>query len=186
MATSFLATTQTGGFLYPIYDCWIQLGDRPQDRIDLYALPELQDSKQATYSDQPIQGRAAAVKTYSYSSNRTIGCTLHLYVTEQADIKRNLDIIRKIASLTHPEYQNTYLPPRVARMKCGKLLSEDAAGVPVVLKTYNVSYDTAMQWFYDETIGTYMPLHVQISTDWDVVYSWTSLPGAEDVIKGNY
>jgi hypothetical protein len=154
--------------------------------VPLYALPELQDSKSVQYADQTIQGRAATVKTYSYSNDRTIGLTLHLYVTQQSDIKRNLDIIRRIASLAHPQYENTYLPPKIARMKCGQLLSADEFGIPVLMTSYNVSYDTDMQWFYDETIKTYMPLHVSISTEWCVVYSWTSLPGAEDVLKGNY
>jgi hypothetical protein len=200
MATSFLATTEQQGKLNPIPHCWIYLGNLTEFQISdaadgsendpnfvrLYALPELQDGKSVQYADQTIQGRAAPVKTYSYSSDRNIGLTLHLYVTQSSDITRNLDIIRRIASLAHPEYNNTYLPPKIARMRCGKLLSEDAWGIPVLLTSYNVSYDTDIQWFYDEDTQTYMPLHVSISTEWSVIYSWTSLPGSADVLQGNY
>ena len=57
-------------------------------------------------------------------------------------------------------------------------------GVPVVLKSYNVQYDTAVQWY--EVNGTFMPLHVSIASEWDVIYSWGLLPGHADVLKGNY
>jgi len=184
---NFLATKSSDGSpLREVPDCWIQLGDQDEDKIKLYALPEIQDSKAVTYSDQTIQGRAAPVKTYAHSENRTINLVLHLYVTTVQDIQDNLNTIRKIASLAHPEYSNTYLPPRIARIKCGKLLSDSASGVPVVLKQYDVNYETDIQWFYDKVAQTYMPLHVSIQTSWDVVYSWTNLPGYADVILGRY
>ncbi len=194
---NFLATKPSGGSpLKPIPHCWIDLGGGDinpnrvgpdlNDRIELFALPEIQDSKSVNYSDQIIQGRAAPVKTYANSSNRTINLVLHLYVTTLEDIENNLNTIRKIAALTHPEYDGTYLPPRIARIKCGKLLSESPSGVPVVLKQYDVNYETDVQWFYHEVLQTYMPLHVSIQTSWDVVYSWTNLPGYSDVIKGAY
>lgn len=186
MPENFLATNREIGDLRPIPNCWIQLGEQEEDQITLYSLPQISESKTVEYSDQTIQGRAAPVKTYAYSSNRTITLTLHLYVTRNTDIERNLNIIRRIAALAHPEYNNTYLPPRIARIKCGKLLGEDSTGTPVVLKSYDVSYDTNIQWFYDEQLQTYMPLHVEISTQWDVVYSWQSLPGHNDVLVGNY
>lgn len=190
MAYSFYSTDWISGDLLPIPDCWIDLGtsvlsggDENSGRISLYALPEISDAKSVLYSDQPIQGRAAPVKTYSYSENRTISFTIHLYVTKQSDIGRNLTIIRRISSLAHPEYQNSFLPPRVAKIKCGKLLGENP--VPVVIKSYSIEYDTSIQWFYDEQYG-YMPLHVSIPTEWDVIYSWMNLPGAEDVLLGRY
>lgn len=186
MPNNFLSTTTDRGLLKPIPDCWVQFGDQEEDRIELYALPEIGESKGAEYSDQPIQGRAAPVKTYAGSSNRTISFVMHLYVTTEQDIFRNLVTIRRIASLVHPEYNNTYLPPRVARLKCGRLLSDDPDGVPVVLKNYDITYETEIQWFYSENFQTYMPLHVAINTEWDVVYSWTSLPGADDVLEGRY
>ena len=99
---------------------------------------------------------------------------------------RNLGIIRKISSLTHPEYRQTYLPPRMAKIKCGQLLSSSPDGVPVLLKDYSINYETKVQWFYSEKIKTYMPLHVSIQTNWDIIYSWQSLPGADDVLEGKY
>ncbi len=192
---NFIATESGRYDLTPLHDCWIELpGSTLQqdngslylkdNRILLYSLPEIRDAKEALYSDQNIQGRSSPIKTYSYSSNRTIGLTIHLYVTTSEDIKRNLTIIRGISALVHPEYNNTYSPPRIAKMKCGKLLSNDA--VSVILKSYEVQYETAVQWFWDEEIDTYMPLHVSIPTQWDVVYDWERLPGHADVILGQY
>lgn len=189
---NFLATSNVPGELRPVEYCWIQLGGGKDDRLTLYALPELSDSKTVEYSDQSIHGRAAPVKTYSMSSNRTIGLVIHLYVTRTDEVTRNLDMIRKIAALAHPEYDGTYLPPRIAKIKCGNLLTDRPDGVPVVLKSYNVQYDTDIQWFFDEKTSTYMPLHVSIDTQWDVVYSWLAdparggLPGYADVLLGHY
>jgi len=195
---NFLATRRsgtTGNYnLTAIPNCWVQVdASNPDTRIALYALPEINDAKQVSYSDQPIQGRAAPVKTYANSSNRTIGFIIHLYVTTNTDIKRNLNIIRGIASLAHPQYAGTYLPPNIARLKCGKLLSSDTLatgelyeGIPVVLMSYSVNYDVNVQWFYDDTLETYMPLHVSIDTQWNEVYSWNSLPGADSVLLGRY
>ena len=171
------------GDLYPIEDCWLQFGDG--EKMPFYALPELQESKSVSYADQPIQGRAAPVKTYSYSENRTFGLTIHMYVTKTADIARNLGWIRKVAALAHPEYNGTYLPPRVARLRCGNLLGKNPNGEPVVLKSYDISYDNSVQWYRNDD-GDYMPLHVAISTQWDVVYSWSWLPGQADVMVGSY
>lgn len=186
MPIDFLSTNRETGDLRAVPDCWIQFGNDDEDRVELYALPQISDRKDVSYSDQPIQGRSAPVKTYSNSSNRSINFTIHLFVTKNLDIERNLNLIRRISALAHPEYNNTYLPPRIARLKCGKLLGEDANGIPVVLKNYEVTYDTNVQWFYDEQLKTYMPLHVELTTSWDVVYSWQSLPGHDDVLIGNY
>ena len=195
---NFLATDASHYNLTPLPDCWIQLPDSglPDDKIELFALPEITDAKEAIYSDQTIQGRSSPVKTYSYSSNRTISLTMHLYVTQNTDILRNLSIIRAVSALAHPEYNNTYLPPRIAKLKCGRLLSDDPGGVNVILRSYEVTYETEVQWFYQDSIydksgvlvsaGTYMPLHVSLPTQWDVVYDWQKLPGQQDVINGSY
>jgi hypothetical protein len=188
MPDNFLATNISDGDLRFVPECFLLVEGvvGGSIRVDFRALPEISDSKSVRYSDQPIQGRAAPVKTYAYSENRTISFTMHIYVTKQEDIRINLGIIRLIDSLAHPQYENSYLPPRVARLKCGKLLSEDELGVPVVLKSYEIQYDNSVQWFWDEGTQTYMPLHVAIPCQFDVVYSWTSLPGAESVLRGNY
>lgn len=195
---NFIATESGSYNLTPLPECWIELPASSfrdpetgqseivlkDQKILLYSLPELTDAKEAMYSDQTIQGRSSPVKTYSNSSNRTIGMIIHLYVTTKEDIKRNLSIIRGISALVHPEYNNTYLPPRVAKMKCGKLLSNSP--ISVVLRSYNITYETNIQWFWDEDLETYMPLHVSIPTQWDVVYDWRKLPGHADVILGRY
>ena len=111
---------------------------------------------------------------------------MHLYVTQKSDIARNLAIIRGISALVHPEYNNTYLPPNIAKLKCGKILSDDPNGTSVILRSYDIVYATDVQWFWDEELSTYMPLHVSIPTQWDVVYDWTKLPGHRDVIRGDY
>lgn len=181
----YLATDRESGDLNAIKDCWIQLpGFGGDDRIELNALPEISDAKTVSYADQTIQGRAAPVKTYASSDNRTISFTMHLYVTKEEDVENNLRIIRAIAALTHPEYNGSYLPPKIARIKCGNLLGSQVGGVPVVLKSYNVQYDTAVQWY--EVGGNYMPLHVSIASEWDVIYSWQLLPGHDSVLRGEY
>lgn len=206
MAENFKATDSSTFNLTPLPDCWIMLPGSgfKDDKIRLFALPEITDTKEAIYSDQTVQGRSSPVKTYSYSSNRTISLIMHLYVTQNSDIERNLKIIRAISALAHPEYNNTYLPPRVAKLKCGRLISDDPDGANVILRSYEVTYETEVQWFWQDAIepeqlppgvfgppspgkqGTYMPLHVSIPTQWDVVYDWQKLPGHQDVIEGRY
>ncbi len=176
MVESFLATDQEEGFLNEIPGCKITT---PDEIITLKALPEISESKSVIYADQPIQGRAAPVKTYAYSENRTISLTIHLYVSIRDDIKLNMRYIRAISALAHPEYGGTYNPPQIAQIKCAHL--DD---VPVVLKSYQLQYDNTVQWFNEGDI--YMPLHLSIQTEWDVVYSHVSLPGHADVIRGAY
>ncbi len=179
---SKLQATARNGKILEISDCCIITPDNKQ--IKFYSLPEIHDSKSAQYGDQPIQGRSSTVKTYSYSSNRKISLSIHLYVTREDDIENNMAVIRNISALVHPQYDNTYLPPPIARLKCGTLFNDDDNGIPVVLMNYSINYPTEVQWFRYEKI--YMPLHVTIQTEWDVVYSWQNLPGYQDVLSGKY
>ena len=59
--------TITGGALRPIKDCYILIPYNTQDnsilvgnpvfRLEMKVLPELSDTKSATYSDEPLMGR---------------------------------------------------------------------------------------------------------------------------------
>lgn len=182
--TNWNATETGNGYpLKPIPDCYIDTGEN--GKIEFYSLPNITDGKSASYPEVQIMGRSAPLVTYSSSSSRTISLTFHLYVTRKSDIQKNNEIIKKIIALVHPEYDNTYLPPRIAKIKCGKFLGgQQTDGVPVLLQNYSIQYDTETQWFEDG--GIYMPLQQQITTSWLVVYTWSNVPGHKDVIAGNY
>lgn len=187
--TNFLATIPETGQLKKIPNCSLILPfeviGTNSNEITFYSLPEISESKSATYPDEELMGRSSPINIYSKSDHRSISITMHLYVTVQEEIEINLNIIRAISSLVYPEYSDEdWRPPNIVYFNCGKLLSENR--VPLLLKDYNVNYATDVQWFYDEEKNIYMPLHVSIKTSWNIVYSWESLPGWQDVIKGNY
>lgn len=184
------AATRTGGALVPITDCYIEIptvsqgwsvtGSSLKRTIVMKVLPEISDSKQANYSEEPLMGRSFPLKTYSHSDNRSISMTIHMVVSAPEDIENNLKDLRAIQSAVYPRHgmaDAPYVPPPVCRIKCGRLLAESE--LCVVLKQYTVKFPTEVAW--DES--SFVPFKFDIDTSWDVVYKSSDLPGAERIFQ---
>jgi len=160
-----------------IEDCYIEIPG--YQKIWMDNLPDIGDSKGASYPDTSVIGRSFPMKTYSHSENRAISWSMHLFVQKDADIDANLSKMRMLESLVYP--RNTgpgpYAPPQIVKLKCGKLLS---VGAPLcaVLKSYSVKFPTDVAW--DER--TLTPYKIDIDLSFEVVYSSNDLPGAERIV----
>jgi hypothetical protein len=190
------AATITGGPLVPIKDCYIiipcqdcfSLRDfsgryykNNEFTLQMKVLPEITDTKSASYNDEVVIGRSSPLKTYSQSDNRAITMTIHMIVSEPEDINYNMMALRAIQSATYPQMgQNgaPFVPPPVCRMKCGQLLAEYEE-LCVILKNYSVKFPTEVAW--EE--ATFVPFKFDIETSWDVVYKSAELPGQERIFK---
>lgn len=174
-----LATTGTGllnfipgiSFYIPGYE-----------NFQFYALPNVEESKEAQYSDIPIQGRSNPVTTFSHSNYRRFNITFHLHSLSERMMQQNVRMIRGVASLVHPEYNNTYQPPRLCYFKCGALIGGAKGSVRCLVDSYSFPMDPDVPWLGADLI----PLYVALQISARVAYSFTALPGADDVLGGNY
>ena len=64
-------------------------------------LPDITDTKSATYNDEIVIGRSNPIKTFSSGDNRAINVTIHLIVTKPTDIDYNISILRAIQSCVY-------------------------------------------------------------------------------------
>ena len=187
--------TSDNGKLTTIKDCWIEVpGAGVQDgyrgiqplRIEMNNLPDISDSKSASYSDEAAIGRSSPFKNYSHSENRTISWTCHFFVlTKKGDdpgnVNKILSYLRALEACTYPLTRASgtpYAPPPICHVKCGKLLS-DTNPICVILKSYSVKFDTSLPW--DEE--SYLPYKIDVDLQFEVVYNQSDLPGAERVMK---
>lgn len=179
------AATTIGGALNAIPDCYVKipvfsgvaLGQSREFELKMKILPDLGDSKSATYSDEPVMGRSSPVKTYSHSDNRQISMQIHMMVSSPEDINYNLASLRALQSAVYPRHRmnSPFVPPPVCRIKCGRLLADE--DLCVVLRNYSVKFPTEVAWDED----TLVPFKFDIDTTWEVVYKSSDLPGAERV-----
>ena len=174
-----MKATFENGQLAPIENCYLYIPG--YGKLTLYSLPDLSDSKSASYNDEPIIGRAFPLKTYSHSENRTISLQIHLYVQRESDISFNIRALRAITSMTYPRDSTStttpYLPPPVCKIRCGSLLADQS--LCVVLKSYSFKPSTDVPW----DARTLMPWKLDIDTTWDVVYKSSNLPGQERILN---
>jgi hypothetical protein len=190
------AATIIGGSLVPIEDCYIAIPCEGCDNglsgagaefassgefiLKFKVLPDISDSKTASYNDEQVIGRASPLKTYAQSDNRTLSVQIHMVVSEAGDIEYNLAAMRAIQSAAYPRNDTSsgapFVPPPVCRIKCGKLLSQGQE-LCVVLKSYSVKFPTEIAW--DEQ--TLLPYKFDIDTSWDVVYKSADLPGQDRI-----
>ena len=92
------ATTSSG--LIEISDCFISTDS---GTVTMQALPEITDSKGATYAPENIIGRSTPLLTYSHSDARTISWEIPFYITDQDDIDKNIKSIYLLESLVYPQ-----------------------------------------------------------------------------------
>lgn len=151
--------------------------------ITLKILPDITDTKSATYVSDPAPGRSSPMLTYAYSDPRTISTELHFMITKFDDIEENLKAIRIIQQLVLPGPQSgvaPFTPPPVVRFVCGVLM-DGSEGLCLVLKNYSIRYPTEVAW---DTV-TFIPYRFSISCSWEVVYPCNKLPTNKCILNGS-
>lgn len=195
-----MRATSAAGSVRPIPGAWLRIpGTSPPDfggsndglgRWSLYALPEVQITKEANYSDIQIFGRSSPIKTYAGSGYRRLATTFHLHSTNPQLKTYHMAFVRAVDSLLYPQYQGTFLPPPIAQFRCGSLISNkdlvlsNAGGyVNVVAMSVNYSLDPNIVH-----LGTMdlFPMYLSLQVNFDVVYQFNLLPGTNDVRRGAY
>jgi hypothetical protein len=178
--------TNSRGDLVQIPDCEfiipginVQLSGGP-GRIIFNNLPDISDSKGASYNDETVPGRSYPIKTFSHGENRSFTLNFNLYTLKRGDEDLNLRTIRALQSCVYPRDGNgslPYLPPTICRFKCGKILSKNF--LCVVVTNYSLKFPTDVAW--DQ--NSYLPYRVEVSLNLDVVFPSIELPGQEKIVR---
>ena len=183
-----MRATPIGGPIQFIPNCLLRIPTTKSERgvyeIGFKVLPEISDSKGASYADESPPARSFPLKTFSHGDNRSIGVKFTFIVEEDIDAYRNLQDLRAIQSAVYPRGGNVnqpYLPPPICQFKCGSLLS--ASFLCMVMKNYSVSFPTNVAWYSSpEGYGNYVPYKFEVNCDFDVVYPSVAMPGQERII----
>lgn len=193
-----MRATSAAGSVRPIPGAWLRIpGTSPPDtggtgdglgRWSLYAMPEVQVTKEANYSDIQILGRSSPVKTYAGSGYRRLATTFHLHSTNPQLKEYHIAFTRAVESLLYPEYRGTYLPPPIAQFRCGTLISNQnlviasiGGYVNVVAMSVNYSIDPNIVMLGNVDL---FPMYLALQVNFDVVYPFNLLPGSGDVVRG--
>jgi len=187
-----MKATRKYGDLEAIPDCTLSIPVTPEGGgaatptdIEFYILPDISDSKGASYNDENLIGRSNPIKTYSHSENRSISVEIHFIALKREHIERNLEWLRTIQSAVYPRDGSggaPYLPPPICHFKCGQLLGQE--GVCVILKNYSVKFPTDVPWATVQVGGitSLLPYKFDVSTTWEVVYASSKLPGQHRIV----
>lgn len=142
-------------------------------------LPEITDTKKATYADTTVIGRSSPIKTYSHSDNRIITMRLHFMSLQEIDLEDNVTDLRVIESATYPREGKPYLPPPVCVIECGRMLGDRP--LCVILDNYSVQIPNNVVW--DKS--TLIPIYFSVNLSWHVVYAsdGAGLPNQERIFK---
>lgn len=175
------ASLPGGGLLNPIKDCYIivPISNGKDVTIEMQSVPEISDSKAATYSNEPILGRSQPQKTFSHSEDRIISMQIQRFTISPDDTYENIIILRALESAVYPRDgvgDAPFLPPVVCKIKCGRQLADNE--LCVVLRNYDVKFPTDVAW--DET--TLLPYRIDISLTWETVYTSRDLPGQDKIL----
>jgi hypothetical protein len=174
-----LATDITGK-LKPI-NCTITIPGVAQP-LQPFVLPDMSESKSASYADEPVLGRAFPIKTFSHGDNRTIAMKWHVVVMDAAsqnEAVRQLNAFRSAAYPLDGTGQAPYFPPPICTIACGIISTTGKdTSVCAVLKSYSFSLPTDVAW--DEDL--LLPYKFDIDLNWDVVYAADNLPGQAKII----
>jgi hypothetical protein len=184
-----LNATNKTGTLKTLDNCYIKVNvGTITYTIDMYILPDISDSKQASYSDETGVGRSAPIKVFSHGDTRSIGWTAHFFSATNEMAGTNLQNLRILESLVYPDNDNNTIvsPPPIARIKCGNLLGNDE--LCVVLKSYTVKFPTDVAWqdvITDVEVGNglYMPIKFDVDMTFEVVYQTIQLPNANKILS---
>lgn len=168
--------TDESGHLTLIPDCYLQIGSFT---YNFNNLPEIGESKSASYNDESVIGRSTPIKTYANSDNRSFSLSFSLVVQDKSDFKRNLRVVRYVQGAVYPRLGAgaPYFPPIVCKLKCGKLLSNEP--ICCVMKDYNIKYPTDVPWDRE----TLCPYKMEISINFDQVFASNRLPNYDTILR---
>ena len=175
-----MKATLLGGKLKNIKDIYIEVDGEP---IYAYILPDISDSKSASYADENSIGRTTPFKNYSYSENRVITWTHHWIVDVRSRVDQIYNEIRQLQALTYPTKDiSPYAPPWIAHIKAGDILAKEP--LCCVLKSYNIKYATDVPWYSNSSNTVSIPYKVDMDLNFEVVYdnSAGQIPYADDII----
>jgi hypothetical protein len=172
-----IKATIPGGKLIELDQCYVDIP--AYGKVIMRVLPEIGDSKSASYNDEPIMGRAFPLKTYSHSENRSVSMTIHFITITKSDIDENKRALRALESAVYPRDQGggPFIPPPICKIKCGKTLADDE--LCVVLRSYSVKFSTDSVWDEEQ----YIPYNFDVETTWEVVYRSSNLPGQDRILS---
>ena len=177
-----MKATDSTGNLVSLEDCYIKIENK---FIYMYVLPDISDSKNVTYADMTGIGRSMPIKVFSHGEVRQIGWQVHFFGETVERIYQNLEDLRLLESLTYPDSSSTtpVIPPKVAKIKCGKMLADNE--LCAILRSYSVKFPTDVVWFAVDNGkgGGYIPTKFDVDLQFEVVYSTSTLPGAEKIIS---
>ena len=176
--------TDRNGNLIEIFDCYIRASGDPAVKIVMNNLPEISDSKSATYSEETAMGRSVPIKAFAQGSSRKIGWKMIVIAPSNDEQLKAINNLRFLESCVYPKADPSnllpYIPPRVLSIKCGRLLSDSE--LSVILTDYSVDFPTDQPWsYYTNTL--YLPYKFTLSLTFEVVYDSRQLPGADRIIR---
>ncbi len=166
------------GSLQPISDCYIRVGG---DKIVMKTLPAISDSHGANYNSETGIGRSLPTKTFSSGGDRSISWDVTFISEGDAQLDQNLYYYRLLASCTYPVDTGgsvPFLPPKILKIKCGELLSDQE--LCVILENIQVSWPTDVAWS-DIQYG-YLPYKFNCGLTFKVVYNSADLPGQQRIL----
>lgn len=173
-----MKATSDNGSLRPIENCYIICGDA-QQKIIMNTLPDISDSKSASYADETGIGRSSPFKNYSYSENRSISWTIHFMILRSIDRETVACQLRLLQSCLYPSNTQTpYAPPPLCRIRCGNLLAYNQ-DLCCVLRSYTVKFPTDVVWDKE----TLFPSKFDMDLQFEVVYDTKALPYASDIVR---
>lgn len=189
-----MKATDESGNLVDIPNCYINIeglnwGTEKLLPIKMKILPDISDSKGASYTNESGIGRSMPFKSYQNSEDRSISWTIHFIICKQGDADTILRQMRLLESLVYPEMEATggapYAPPHICKLKCGNILATGGQEVCAILKNYSVKFDPNVPW--DEATG--IPYKFDMDLQFEVVYDQNStnfLAGAKNIFQIGY
>jgi hypothetical protein len=175
--------TNRNGQLVPLSDCYIRASGSPPKIVYMNNLPEISDSKSASYSEENAMGRSVPVKSFANGGTRKIGWKMKIVAPSNQDQLKAIDDLRFLESCVYPKADPSnilpYIPPRVLSIKCGRLLADYE--LSVILTDYNVDFPTDQPWSSARNV-LYLPYMFNLSLTFEVVYDSRYLPGADRII----
>lgn len=191
-----MKATNLQGDLVDISNCYIEIdgitwkdsnNNNASPRITMKTLPDISDSKGASYTNESGIGRSMPFKSYSNSEDRAINWTIHFIVCKQQDIQEILSQVRLLEALVYPDMDayggEPYAPPAICKLKCGSILATEP--VCAVLKNYSLKFDPTVPC--DE--NTLLPYKFDMDLSFEVVYDQNNqnfLAGASQIFKIGY
>jgi len=169
------------GNLEKIEDCYIRIGE---DIIYAYVLPTIGDSHGAQYNSENGIGRSIPTKTFQSGNDRNINLEWQFFAEGEGKLLANLYYYRLLMSCTYPVDTPQggsvpFLPPKIVKVKCGRLLADEELCCVV----NNVSVNWAKEGPWSSLEYGYVPYNFNVSLQLSVVYNSADLPGQSRILS---